>query len=177
MITQGIKIKIQETLFSNPDQKVYAVIDGASVKGLLKQLRKHKPQNCCLFIGDLHPEIVQTAPYLVLIEEGSPFTDWIIEAWGKHFGIFALASKDLRFKEIRKHFRKFLLVCDTEGRKLYFRYYDPRVLQVYLPTCNSEETQILFGPLESYVVEGSEANTIVHFWVEQGRLRSTVISL
>jgi len=36
-------------------------------------------------------------------------------------------------EQLRKHLRGFLRVRDEAGRRLIFRYYDPRVLRVYLP--------------------------------------------
>jgi hypothetical protein len=73
----------------------------------------------------------------------------------KHWGIFLTSRADLR--SLRNHFRRFLMVLDPDGRKLYFRYYDPRVLRVYLPTCNAEEREIVYGD----VVEG--------YWCEDER--------
>jgi hypothetical protein len=39
---------------------------------------------------------------------------------------------------------------------MIFRWYDPRVLRVYLPTCTENELDMLFGPLSSYFVEDGE---------------------
>jgi hypothetical protein len=58
------------------------------------------------------------------------FTNWILEhGWGKNCGIFATSAADLR--QMRRHLRTFLVVHDEEGKPLYFRYYDPRVLRVF----------------------------------------------
>ena len=54
---------------------------------------------------------------------------------------------DATLEELRRHFRKFLKVEDPKGKSLIFRYYDPRVLRVYLPTCNAMELQTVFGPV------------------------------
>ena len=40
-----------------------------------------------------------------------------------------------------------------DGRELAFRYYDPRVLNVYLPTCTADEFHTLLGPLTALVAE------------------------
>ena len=53
-----------------------------------------------------------------------------------------------------RHFRQFLRVRDEAGREFFFRFYDPRVLRVYLPTCNSEELRTFFGPVELFSMEG-----------------------
>ena len=55
------------------------------------------------------------------------------------------------------------MVHGPDGKRLYFRYYDPRVLRVYLPTCNTEETKFIFGPLAAYFCEGETADTLLTF--------------
>jgi len=88
---------------------------------------------------------------------------------GNHWGVFAIALDDLPV--LRRHFRKFLIVHDSEGAPMYFRYYDPRVLRVYLPTCTPEELNTVFGPVSSYVLEGQDPNTLLRFTLDSGSLK------
>jgi len=46
---------------------------------------------------------------------------------------------------MRQHFRRFITVHDESGKPLLFRYYDPRVLRTFLPTCNAKELAEIFG--------------------------------
>ena len=46
------------------------------------------------------------------------------------------------------------------GERVYFRFYDPRVLRVYLPTCSSSELKGVFGPVGRFVVEGPEGQAL-----------------
>lgn len=55
------------------------------------------------------------------------------------------------------------MVYDAKGTPSYFRYYDPRVLRVYLPACNESELQTVFGPVEGYYVEGKAENQMIEF--------------
>lgn len=149
-------------LFADPDAKLYAVLDGASVPGLLKKLYTLKPEHICLYRGELAPDLAECAPYLVRLEPKSEFAPWVLaEGWGKHWGIFALTKADL--KDMRKHFRTFLRVKNPEGKILYFRYYDPRVLRVFLPTCNGEELKVLFGPVSVYHAEDKCPDRMIRF--------------
>jgi hypothetical protein len=50
-----------------------------------------------------------------------------------------------------------------DGRELYFRFYDPRVLRVFLPTCTLQQTAEFFGPVSSYLVEGEQASILLTF--------------
>ena len=59
-------------------------------------------------------------------------------------------------RELGRHFQAFIMVYDPQGKPLYFRYYDPRVFRIYLPTCNESELKTVFGPVNSFYVEGED---------------------
>lgn len=153
--------QLHEHLFSEQDTLVYVIMDGASIPNLLPSLESYEAEHVCLFRGELEPELAQTAPYLVLMTPKTALTNWILSGFGRHWGIFAVTRSSIM--EMRKHFRKFIMVYDLEGRPLYFRYYDPRVFRTYLPNCNSEKTQTLFGPVITYFMEGEENGSFLRF--------------
>ena len=64
---------------------------------------------------------------------------------------------------MRRHFRTFLKVSSPEGKHLYFRYYDPRVLRSYLPTCNAQEMTTVFGAITAFFVEGENPEVLLQF--------------
>ena len=51
---------------------------------------------------------------------------------------------------MRTHFRRFLLVEAPDGDSWYFRFYDPRVLERFLPTCDAAQLTDFFGPVSAY---------------------------
>jgi hypothetical protein len=55
-------------------------------------------------------------------------------------------------------------------RKLLFRFYDPRVLRAYLPTCLAEELNIVFGPVRNFWMESRDPGELLEFRFSQGRL-------
>jgi hypothetical protein len=166
----------QELFGGQADRRVYAVLDGASIKDLLEMLAERQPEHVCLYRGELAPDLAAMAPYLVRLEPDSVFTDWVLgEGWGGHWGIFALTDADLT--ALRKHFRRFLMVKSPEGRRVYFRYYDPRVLRTFLPTCNAEELAELFGPVEAYICEDEDPSTGLQMWRDGGELHTEEISV
>jgi hypothetical protein len=129
-----------------------------------------QPEFACLYRGELAPDLAEVAPYLVRLEPETEFADWLVsEGWGKHWGVFALAHATLR--EMRQHFRSFLTVYDPEGKPLLFRYYDPRVLRVYLPTCDARELETVFGPVGAYLLEGEDPNELLRFELSSGALQ------
>lgn len=148
---------------------VYAILDAARDERIYPALLEADSEYYCLYRGDVAEELAEVAPYLVALEPQAPFTTWLTsEGWGDSWGIFLQASASL--DELRRHFRRFLMVYDEAGKPLYFRYYDPRVWRTYLPTCNAEELAAVFGPVACYVLEDVEPNVLLRFRVSSGSL-------
>lgn len=156
-------------LFAEEGASVFAILDGASVPDLLEKLHQHRPEFECLYRGELKPDLAHAAPYLVRLEPDAELTEWILgQGWGNHWGVFVIAPADL--PALRRHFRRLLIVHDGEGKPLYFRYYDPRVLRTYLPTCNAEELAAMFGAVVAYVLEDENPQTLLRFQAASGAL-------
>ena len=163
-------------LFPHDGDSTYAVIDGASCEDLLDKLAEFSPEHFCLYAGELEADVAEVAPYLVRLEPEGGFVEWLLkEGWGKHWGIFVTAPVDLR--AMRKHFRSILLVRDAEDETLYFRYYDPRVIRVYLPTCNAAELRLVSAPIRSWVCEDDDTETALVFSYAAGAMVKATLSL
>lgn len=161
MIDQAQVQALQRTL-SETRQHLYGVLDGASIPNLLSLLSENGLSSVCLVPGELDPELAQAAPYLAQLDAQSPFAElFLSQGLGKHWGILATSSADLR--TLRMHFRKLMSVWDPDGKPLFFRYYDPRVLRIYLPTCNSGELRTVFGPVMTYYAEAQTAGKLLRF--------------
>ena len=170
MLTEEITEAIYAHLFDGETGEVYTVLDGASVPDLPQHLAEFQPEHECLFAGALEPDMAEVAPYLVHLNREADFTRWVIEqGWGNHWGIFARSEAGLR--AMRRHFRSFLKVEDQHGKSLIFRYYDPRVLRLYLPTCNEQELTTVFGPVAYYMLEDADARQLLRYQIASGSLR------
>lgn len=152
-----------------PLQGTYAILDAAKDDKIFQKLINSDIEPLSLYIGDKAVELAAVAPYLVELKREDPLTQWVLNTgWGKSWGIFLQSSASL--KELHRHFRQFLMVYDEEGTPLYFRFYDPRVLRVYLPTCNPGEINTFFGPVHSYVLEDEDASALLRFSGNEGKL-------
>jgi hypothetical protein len=146
---------------SEPQLSVVAVLDGARDERIYRAVYDSRLPYECLFAGDIPYELAQAAPYLVHLDPGAAFTRWLIEeGWGKSFGIFAWTRADT--ETLRRHFRRLLQIKDEDGRRLFFRYYDPRVLRLYLPTCTAAELHEVLGPLRRLLAEGPEGQVMAY---------------
>ena len=153
--------KHHQTLFSDSEKQVYTVLDGASVPNIIQSLADFNAESICLYRGELDSELALMAPYLVLLPPESELTDWVLNGIGHHWGIFATSTAGM--KTMRKHFRSFLMVYDPDGEPVYFRYYDPRVLSVFLPTCNREEKKNVFGRVNKYYLEDKKGTRLLSY--------------
>jgi hypothetical protein len=157
-------------LFREEGASVYAVLDGGSIPDLLDKLYgEQRPEFECLYTGEIKPDLAEVAPYLVRLEPKSEFTRWVMaEGWGKHWGVFVVAPVD--FRAMRHHLRHFLIVHGADGKAFYFRFYDPRVLRTYLPSCNTGELAEFFGPVKTWAMEGENPATLLRFLITDGKL-------
>jgi hypothetical protein len=149
-------------LFAKGETPVYTILDGASAPNLVKHLYEHEPEYCCLYRGELEPDMATVAPYLVRLEPESKFTELVLaDGWGAHWGIFVVSAANLR--SLRDHFRAFHTVELPDQRTVLFRYYDPRVLRNFLPACNTAELATFFGPVQLFLVEGETPESGTRF--------------
>ncbi len=156
----------REALFSDESGLgTWAVLDGASVQGLPRALHASGADSTCLLAGKLHPSMRRVAPYLVRLGPTDAFTDLLFErGWGRHWGIFlrTRATGD----ELTRHLRGLLQVRDPDGKVLRFRFYDPRVLRVYLPTCTPDELALVHGPVERFAMEDEAGTELLVFGID-----------
>ena len=167
---ENTTLTLRRHLFGNNDAGTYAILDGASCPELLEMLDRHQPLSVCLFRGVVaDPEMEAVAPYLVRLEPDSPFTDWLLGDWkGKHRGILAVSPAHVPFNTVRNHFRDMTKARLPDGKTVYFRYYDPRVLTVFLPTCNEEELRRIFSCVDVFLAEEKEG--LVGYTLTGGKL-------
>lgn len=141
---------------------VFAILDAARNPAIYPAVKAAGLPYTCLYSGKLPEVLAQAAPYLVKLEKDSDFTKRLLqEGWGDHWGIFALANATL--EEVRRHFKRLLKVKDPQGKTLIFRFYDPRVLRVVLPTCEAGELATMFGPVRMFVQAGERGEVLSYF--------------
>jgi len=175
--------KIKQSLFLPPKDRLpvstYAILDTARDKLIYPKIMNADVQNICLYHGAKAVELATVAPYLVHLKKNDSFTEWLLtQGWGNSWGIFLKAPAPFNLNDLQRHFRKFLMVYDEDSKPLYFRFYDPRVFRVYLPTCNKNELEIIYGPIHCYHVEGEDAIQFIEFaCTEEYKLIENVVDL
>ena len=163
-------------ILTGPATSLYAVLDAARDLAALNWSKESGEEYQSLYDGESARNLEMFAPYLVRFSRPSPLLRKLIaKSWGRSWGIYLTSAAS--FPDLRKHFRHFLM-AETEGaRTVYFRFYDPRVLRLYLHTCNPQEVRQFFGPIESLFVEDEDPIRLLWFRVGARGLELEDVSL
>lgn len=152
------------------------ILDAARDSRIFPMLLECHLEYSCLYSGTLPPLLSMAAPYLVRLEYDYRDTRrFILHAWGNSWGVFLHCDESS--KSLRRHLRELLVVRDAQDQKLLFRYYDPRVLRVYLPTCTPGELRSVFGPVNKFWLEDESSGTLIAFSFTSGQLTTEKIAL
>lgn len=162
-------------LLHEQSDPVFALLDAARDPHVLGLLIVEENAYRSLYEGPAADDYADFAPYLVELPKDTPLLEVLIrEGWNNSWGVFLTSRQP--FAEVRKHFRRFLLAELPNGDEVLFRFYDPRVLRVYLRNCNVEETAAFFGPVTSFLIEGEEPGTLLRFTATAKGIHQEVIS-
>ena len=137
----------------------FVVLDGAVTPAVRDLLNQAGVFYQSLYEGEQSKDLAVKGPYLAEIQKGGKMLPFLLKVgWGSSWGVFLSTKMD--FAETRKHLRHFLMVEIEGGQKVLFRFYDPRVMRVFLPTCSAGQRKEFFGQIEQILVE-SESKTAV----------------
>ena len=139
---------------------LHAVLDAARDERVLELLPRSTEEYQSLYEGVQGEALAEVAPYLVELAKDSRLLERLVmEGWGSAWGVYLTWAGPKR--DLRRHLRRFLMVVDDETtRRMYFRFYDPRVLRDFLPTCSVLQTEELFGEIGCFLVEGDRADVV-----------------
>lgn len=127
------------------------------------------PSNFSLYRGKKEAMLSTVAPYVFDIAEFNKIWDWFFdEGWSNSWGVVLYTT--ISIKQIRKHLRRFLIVITEDKKELLFRFYDPRVLRIFLPTCDAQQLQEFFGPIDYFVCEDENPEMGLVFSLENNKL-------
>ncbi len=155
---------------------VWAVLDCAREPAVYGALLASQLEFRCLFAGTIPREVEQVSPHLVELLRDHRLTARLLdEAWGRSWGVLMRVDDP---SNLRHHLRKFLKVREEAGgRNLLFRWYDPRVLRDFLPTCTVDELQRFFGPIDAWYAESADGAGLHEYRVDARGLRRRDLGL
>ena len=159
------------------DDQLYGVVDSARDARLASFVfTQYMDERRWLFEDQAAEHMRDVAPYLVPIAfrerypyRRSEYLDLWAERLGTSAGIMLLSGADAG--PLQRHLRRIFQVGDEEGNRFFFRFYDPRVLRVYLPTCTPAGARQFCGPIRKIVVESEEPGGLLVCTASRGGVR------
>lgn len=136
---------------------LWAVIDAARSRRALQLAEESVDAHASLYQGDRGRGLDDAAPYLVRLAADSGLYGRLLEeGWGDAWGIF-VASR-AKPKMVRRSMRRLLMVeTEHERERLYFRFYDPRVLAKFLPLATPRQRSELLAEVDGIYFEDEDA--------------------
>jgi hypothetical protein len=157
--------KIINELFGSRSEgeSLYAILDAARNIDIAYQLQNIPlVEYISLYKGRKEESVWDAAPYLVRCVRESEFFNWVIEqGWGDSWGVFITSKASL--EDLCKHFQECLIAQDEGGKQMYFRFYDPRILPLFLSTCTADQRKEFFGPVNRILVEAGNTDSLRSF--------------
>jgi hypothetical protein len=137
---------------------LYGLLDAYENPAVPQKVQELGPEFAVsLFVGEAEKKYWALAPYLIVVQEAT--LDWMVQTiWNAPCGVFVLSRSGL--ESLRTHFRRFLIVQLPDGERWYFRYYDPRILKIYLSNCRTDELEVFFGPVRAFGVPEPESRQL-----------------
>ncbi|MDC0674170.1 DUF4123 domain-containing protein [Nannocystis radixulma] len=142
--------------------RLFAVVDASRDERVGVLLRESPARHRSLFDGWQGDALAEGAPYLVELGAAPHpelVDDLVLEGWHTEaerrdgdggWAIFLSAPDGREFEAVRRHLRKFLMV-ELGREKVYFRFYDPRVLRTFVPTCTPTERREFLADLAWHI--------------------------
>ena len=138
----------------------YAVLDGAVSPAVSELLKSSGAWFRSLYEGSTAVAIAPFGPFLVDLRTVPELLPHLLQlGWGRSWGVFLKSPAS--FEQVRRHLRTLLLARAEDGRKLLFRFYDPRVLPAFISGLQSSQRGEFFEVIESFLVESGVEDEVL----------------
>jgi Domain of unknown function (DUF4123) len=154
----------------------YIVLDAAVLETDLLIAETLNSNNRCLYDENSLNYFRFVAPYLFTYKLNQEFSTWLIAKWatkGVGISLYSWAT----FDQVYEHLKSHLYVKTEQNEDLYFRFYDPRCLRIFLRSCNQLQIIEFFGPIKFFYLEDQDANFALKLWHENGILKEERIQI
>lgn len=161
---------IRRTLSREPAASgLYGLLDAARDPQIYRLLLRSDVTTRCLLGNDISETLARVAPYVVALgnRELALRTAWRDGGLGHAWGTLVTSGQSL--DRVAAHFKTLLNVQLANGSDALFRFYDPRVLRAFLPTCSPEQLARFFAEIDTVVCEQTDGSWLA-YTTENGQL-------
>ena len=152
--------------------RLFGVVDCARAPALYEHVARLTPEAAdCLFAGKVDEELRRASPHIVELAPQDPLSRlWRTEGWGQAWGVLVFSQGTLA--SVRRRLRHFTLARLPDGSgPMLFRFWDPRVLRVYLPLVEPDAIGAWFEGIDRYMVESEDGQTSLRYRLAGGKLQ------
>ena len=136
---------------------VFGILDPALDPALYAHATRLEPHRArCLYQGKLHPDVKAVSPHLVELTPDDPLAAaWATTGRGANWGVMIESSAGLH--KVWRRVRHFTQATLPDGTgPLLFRFWDPRVLRVYMPLIEPEQLSAWFEDIDVWRIESED---------------------
>ena len=152
------QMKLLEVLFRE-GENLYAILDASRESRVPAFLDAAQERYAPLRPSAPDPRAI---PYLAVITTSSRMLDVLLkDAWGQRWGCY-FASR-ASFEEVFHHLSAYLVLTAANGNTFTFRFFDPRVLPVFLNGLTPLELTGFFGPVSRIITEGDDPGLVIEY--------------
>lgn len=132
---------------------LFAIIDACDNDDVYDRVQREElGRITSLYRGKAMIDFASFSPYLFFCDPET--IHWIEEKlFGSQWGYYAVVSSSHDLPSMKRHLKRFLMVKCPDGRQMYFRFYDPRVITPFLNGSDENQREKFFGPIECFIVE------------------------
>lgn len=160
---------LEQRLFANKEQKsidvsvTYAVIDSAMDDDVYLKIQAEAPQQRILLDGEEAEAFEAAAPYLVQLNKGDKFTQWVFdEIYAHNAALFIKSTQDI--DSLAEHLKAYVkiqmpiedLYGEVETQWVYFAFYDPRVFPDFIESNTAEQNAEFFQEIDECACESAD---------------------
>lgn len=151
-----------------PAKRLFALVDAAQGAPVYYMLLRMPAEQRASLYQEPHgaQQLAYAAPHLVEVD--AAVQQELAARWGAQCVVYVVSA--LPFAQLRKHFRKFLMVR-ARSKTLYFRFYDPRILPTFLLNATGPELATFGEGIDKFLVERRGGTAALLFEREQDVLR------
>lgn len=160
MVTSPIAPRLAGFLRTLPGH-LYGVVDAAIDDGVLCTITAFPNSLAQTLFDDTRAiEYAHVGPYFVDLGEGhDELLHSILErAWGNSWGLFLTSGDD--FNETREHLSNYLTAELPSEERVYFRFFDPRVMSILAPTLDAKQALICTRAM-AFEIDGGRACLVI----------------
>lgn len=150
--------QLEAALWAQAGSRVHAVLDGRVLPGLPQRLQASGHDWDCLQRGALSAPQAAQAAYIVELRAGSALLRWLLDEATPAFAGWGVLMRSMRpLLAMRELARDLAQVRLPDGRSRPWRWWDPELLDVLLPSCSAEQRDQVFAAGQVIVTVSPQA--------------------